>query len=286
MTTGVCRNPGCMRAARAEPIERYPGPGEFCPECGERLESVEARLTEAFFPPPERPRSRKVPLALVVVLAAVAVAVGVGAMAAARRGPSSAQAAMHVCPSSMTHKFASDLVSAYVANAAPAHTQVQVSDATPCHVRFSASATERGSAVVARDAIVAIVNPQNVVTRLSEAQIRGIMAGTITDWSEVGGTAGNIVPILPDAGTDEARILGATLLRGAEIAPTVRKLASTAEIVRAVTSASADGRSSIALVAFSAAPPAKVLGLGSAPYPNPLTIEERRYPLAVTVTVQ
>lgn len=287
MTTGICRNPTCLRAARAEPTERYPGPGEFCPECGERLESIDARLLEAFFPPAKPPR-RKVPSALVIVLVGLVVAGGVGAMAAARRGPGAAQGsvATHVCPSSMTRKLAFDIVSAYAATGAATSTQFQLSDASPCDVRFSVSDTENGNAVVARDAIVAVVNPQNTVVRLSEAQLRGIFSGTITDWSQVGGVAARIVPFLPENGSDEARIVSATLLRGTPPAPGVLKLTSSAEVVRAVTSASTAGRSAIGLVALSASPPAKVLALGSAPQPSPLAIAARRYPLTVTVTVR
>lgn len=40
---------------------------------------------------------------------------------------------------------------------------------------------------VAYDAIAVIVNPNNPVTELSTEEIRGIFAGEITNWSEVGG---------------------------------------------------------------------------------------------------
>lgn len=35
---GVCTTGSCVRAMLGVPIEVYAGPGEFCPECGERLE--------------------------------------------------------------------------------------------------------------------------------------------------------------------------------------------------------------------------------------------------------
>lgn len=41
--------------------------------------------------------------------------------------------------------------------------------------------------VVALDGIAVIVNPSNPVSSLTEAQIAGLMGGTITNWSEVGG---------------------------------------------------------------------------------------------------
>ena len=43
MTAGLCRNEACSLAAEANPVERYPGPGEYCPQCGERLEPLSLR---------------------------------------------------------------------------------------------------------------------------------------------------------------------------------------------------------------------------------------------------
>ena len=42
MTTGICRNVACENARSATPVELYPGPGEYCPQCGERLEPLVA----------------------------------------------------------------------------------------------------------------------------------------------------------------------------------------------------------------------------------------------------
>lgn len=35
---GVCRNAACAKSLTGELIERYPGPGQFCPDCGELLQ--------------------------------------------------------------------------------------------------------------------------------------------------------------------------------------------------------------------------------------------------------
>lgn len=51
---GACHNPACRQAAPAEPVELYPGPGEYCPECGERLAPLR-RLTP---PPNDAPIAR------------------------------------------------------------------------------------------------------------------------------------------------------------------------------------------------------------------------------------
>ena len=37
---GVCRNARCEKARCQEQVERYPGPGIYCPECGDILQAV------------------------------------------------------------------------------------------------------------------------------------------------------------------------------------------------------------------------------------------------------
>lgn len=51
---------------------------------------------------------------------------------------------------------------------------------------------------VAMDAITIIVHPSNPVANLSLDQVRGIFHGEITDWSQVGGAQGSIVPVFRD----------------------------------------------------------------------------------------
>ena len=46
--------------------------------------------------------------------------------------------------------------------------------------------------IVAWDALVPVVHPENPVNSLTTAQVVGILKGTITDWSEVGGDPGPI----------------------------------------------------------------------------------------------
>lgn len=40
MNVGVCRNAVCAKSLSGELIDRYPGPGQFCPDCGELLQSA------------------------------------------------------------------------------------------------------------------------------------------------------------------------------------------------------------------------------------------------------
>ena len=54
---------------------------------------------------------------------------------------------------------------------------------------------------VAKDGIAIIVNPNNPVADLSIEQIAQIFTGEITNWTEVGGQDGQIVPIGREAGS-------------------------------------------------------------------------------------
>ena len=54
---------------------------------------------------------------------------------------------------------------------------------------------------VAKDGIAIIVNPENPVADLSLEQIGQLFTGDITNWSEVGGNDGEVVPIGREAGS-------------------------------------------------------------------------------------
>ena len=298
MKTGVCREPTCPNAASAEPIEIYSGPGEYCPECGERLEPVAAAPVplsqEAFeqararmmssLAPAAPPRARPNRGAIVAIAAAVlAVGAGFAVLRTVAAGHSAA-GAVHVCHSDLTERLASDVVRSYAAKSGtPASRFALDAGEGACGVRFSARADAKAERGIAHDGIVAVVNPQNPLARLSQDQLRRIFGGALTDWSRVGGRPGAIAALLPDDATDEGRALAATLLRGTKLGRDVRRLPSSAEIVRAV--AGARGRATIGLVAFSAAVPAKVLALGDAPAPSVLSIANHRYPLSLTIAV-
>ena len=55
-----------------------------------------------------------------------------------------------------------------------------------------------GQRVVAHDAIVVINHQDNPVNQLTNDQISGIYSGLITDWSEIGGEPGEILPVVRD----------------------------------------------------------------------------------------
>ena len=312
MTTGICRNAACENARSAKPIELYPGPGEYCPQCGDALEPrVPSAAAEAAATPPPpfgglsalealaqfepadspietpaptaRPRARK---RLEIVAASVAVA-AIAAVAllrptAAQRTPLSN--AIHVCRSSMTDRFAADVVRAYADKAGVARSRFDLTQSAPCDVRFAARRTARSADVVGRDGIVVVVNPQNPLTRLSEDDVRLIFSGAITDWAEFGEPPGRIVAIMPAGTSDEAETLVRTLLAHSGVGAGVRRLTSSADVVRAVVSPA--GRGTIGLVAFSAAVPAKVLALAPQPAPSSLSIGDQRYAPSVALTVE
>ena len=144
------------------------------------------------------------------------------------------------------------------------------------HVRMSQS-------IIGRDAVVAIVNPQNPVGQMSVEQLRKIVAGDLANWISLGGRSLPIVVYLPADSTDEARVVSAALMHGVTIGKSVVRVPSSADAVRAVVAA--NGSTAIGLVAFSAAVPGKVLALQEFPAPSILSIGDGRYPLSVAVTV-
>ncbi|HEV2741119.1 MAG TPA: substrate-binding domain-containing protein [Candidatus Elarobacter sp.] len=316
MTTGICRNAGCANARDAKPIERYPGPGEYCPECGDALEplapAAAAEATPAPAPaaapaapfggltalealaqfdagaaaaeqpaPAQRPRKRVALVAASVALAAVA-AVALLRPTAAK--PPVVSNAVHVCRSSLTERFAADVVRAYADKAGIAPARFETARGGSCDVRFSAQQVAKGGDVVGHDGIVVVVNPANPLTRLTEDDVRLVFSGAITDWAEFGEPPGRIVPIMPPTASDEARTLAHTLFAQGGAAAGVRRLASSADVVRAVVSPG--GRGTIGLVAFSAAVPAKVVALAPFPAPSSLSIGDLRYALSVALTVE
>jgi phosphate transport system substrate-binding protein len=153
-----------------------------------------------------------------------------------------------------------------------------------CDVRFRAALTAPDDTVIARDGVVVVVNPQNTVSRLDILQVRGILAGRITDWSQVGGRSGSIVVAVPDDTSDEAAVVSAKVMFGQPFGSHVVRTLAPSEIVRAVSSPS--GVRSMGVVPFSAAIPAKVVALGRAPPASPLSIADDRYPMSVRIVAE
>jgi PBP superfamily domain len=294
---GTCRNRGCPKGQSGEHIERYPGPGEYCPECGERLDPVPqpageplpagayeafgGRLQQLIAPPRSDAEGRK----RVIIAGAIAIVLILIAMVIARQfAPQTPAVAARVCGSSGSDALATTIVRAYaVKNGSSLPYLIDPPGVTRCDVRFWIATKGTAGGLLAHDAVVAVVHPQNGLTRLTTGQLRGIFAGTITDWSQLGDQPGAIVALLPDDVSDELRVLRSSTFRGLTISSGVHREASSAAIVHRV--ASASGRRLIGLVTFSGAVPAKVVALGSATPPSTLSIADRRYPLSFDVMV-
>ena len=73
--------------------------------------------------------------------------------------------------------------------------------------------------VIARDAIVVVVHPDNKVTNLTTEQIRGIYAGEITCWAQVGGDPGDITVISREAGSGTRIVFERVIMDGKLITP-------------------------------------------------------------------
>src|SRR5450631_1569785 len=138
-----------------------------------------------------------------------------------------------VCPVSSATQLAVDLVHGYVEKSSIQANRFVLGDAKTCDVSFSMT-PETPDDVIAHDAIVAIVNPLNPISRISESQLRGIFSGSIRDWSALGMRPGAIVPMLPDAETDEAKALATSLLFGVAVDQGVRRDRSSAAVARSI----------------------------------------------------
>jgi phosphate transport system substrate-binding protein len=198
----------------------------------------------------------------------------------------SAQAGiLDVCPIPGAQQLAADLVRGYAAKSAISADRFVLTNAAPCDVRFS-TVSDTPEDIIARDGIVAVVNPLNTISHISEKQLRDIFSGSVRDWSQLGGTPGAIVPILPDAASDEAKALESSLFFGVSIGHGVRRSGSSADVTRRVTGAERASRNAIGLVAFSQALTAKVLPLADFPPPSVLSIASHVYPYTLTIAMQ
>jgi PBP superfamily domain len=294
-TTGICRNPLCSKAAAAEIIEWYPGPGEYCPGCGEALHPQDgqpsALSSQASHAPENRMRDVLTPLKkasfgrsrLFLGALAVVLVTAIGYAFLSPRAMGRPAPVIQVCRSSITDRLAADLVRTFAARTGTPASRFAFVSEGPCDVRFSVGIARTGRDVVAHDGIVVVVNPRNQVTELSLAQIQGILTGVVTDWATLGGAQGSIVAMVPADGSDETNLLSEMLLHDGKLGGAVHRSRSSAAIVRAV--AAPSGRDRIGFVTFSAAVPAKVVKIAWIPTPSTLTIADHRYPFSLSVAV-
>ena len=300
---GVCRGALCALAEAGTPVDRYAGPGEYCPECGELLEVVAPPAPAPFgglsalealqqfdaapAPPVNAPpRKRRPPYTKIALVGGGIGAAALGAVFVVHPpaiGHATPPVAVRICRSTMTERFAADVVRAFAAQRRVSPAKFGVSSGDGCDVRIDATA-DAGAAAIGYDGVVVIVNPKNRISHLSNIDVRRIFRGEVSDWSQLGGVPGPIEAYLPEDGTDEARLLAQRFSLGTSIADAVRRLPSGAEIAHAVTGPGAPG--AIGMVGFSASLAAKVVRLEDEPVPSVVSIADQRYPLSVGITVQ
>ena len=291
---GVCRNSECPNGASGVTVELYPGPGEYCPECGEKLDATTATPPAPFggktalealeqfaadepAPKPKRRNKRPIIASLAVVGAAIIAIVALHPSAIGHPG-----SAVRICATSTTQRFADELIDGYSSKTFTPRTQLALVQSAPCEIHFSVSTGKAAPDAIGHDAIVAIVNPANPIAHLDEDTLRKIYHGEVTDWSQLGGTPGRILPMVAADGTDEAGEVSTMLMQGSSLAASVQRIQNSREITKAVVRA--DNLRAIGLVPFSQSDPAKVLVLGTIA-PNPLSISDGRYPLSMDITV-
>lgn len=88
--------------------------------------------------------------------------------------------------------------------------------------------------VVAHDAIIPVVHPQNKVTNLSIDQLSQIYQGKITNWKEVGGDDLKIVVISRDSSSGTFESWDHFVMKKTKVTPRAQMLASNGAIVQAV----------------------------------------------------
>lgn len=74
--------------------------------------------------------------------------------------------------------------------------------------------------VIARDAIAVIVNPNNPITGIDLKQLQDVFSGEITDWSKLGGHAGQISVIIREEGSGTRGAFEELVMGQADIAKT------------------------------------------------------------------
>ena len=134
--------------------------------------------------------------------------------------------------------------------------------------------------VIAVVGIAVIVSPTNRVASLSAGQVRGILGGKITNWSEVGGMAAPIkvqVVAVPEDGGDTPQDV---ILAAEAISPAaIRSVSEQAVATRVVSD-----RDSFGVVTMGAAGAAKVMpisdGGAAATVPSEATLASESYPFS------
>jgi len=88
--------------------------------------------------------------------------------------------------------------------------------------------------VVARDCIAVIVNPANPIKDLSLEQLRGILTGAVSNWSQVGGQHAAIKLLIRESTSGTQSFLCDHYLKGSQFAKNAQTLLSLNSVIDSV----------------------------------------------------
>jgi len=135
--------------------------------------------------------------------------------------------------------------------------------------------------VVAKDGLSVYVNDANPVTELSMAQLKDIYTGKVTDWKDVGGTPGKIIPYSRENSSGTYVFFKEHVLANADYTPRAQAMPGTAAVVNAV----ARDKASIGYGGAAYSKGIKVVKVKKEPAspavaPSDATIKDGSYPLS------
>jgi phosphate transport system substrate-binding protein len=135
--------------------------------------------------------------------------------------------------------------------------------------------------VVAKDGLSVYVNDANPVTELSMAQLKDIYTGKVTDWKDVGGTPGKIIPYSRENSSGTYVFFKEHVLANADYTPRAQAMPGTAAVVNAV----ARDKASIGYGGAAYSKGIKVVKVKKEPtsagvLPSDATIKDGSYPLS------
>jgi phosphate transport system substrate-binding protein len=135
--------------------------------------------------------------------------------------------------------------------------------------------------VVAKDGLSVYVNDGNPLSEITMAQLKDIYTGKITDWKDVGGTPGKIIPYSRENSSGTYVFFKEHVLANADYTPRAQAMPGTAAVVNAV----ARDKSSIGYGGAAYAKGIKVVKIKKEPtsagvVPTDATIKDGTYPLS------
>ena len=135
--------------------------------------------------------------------------------------------------------------------------------------------------VVAKDGLSVYVNDANPIAELTMAQLKDIYTGKITDWKDVGGTPGKIIPYSRENSSGTYVFFKEHVLANADYTPRAQAMPGTAAVVNAV----ARDKSSIGYGGAAYAKGIKVVKIkkeatSAGVVPSDATIKDGSYPLS------